>query len=277
MTIAISQGVSAEATIGSNTPTTLTAGINTGATGSSFLIVTCEYSASLTTVTDTFSNSYSLLTSQVTGSRLLSVYLCTNGSGGTAHKPTLTKSAGDVTACCFGEVTGGATTSLTDGTAGTALDSSSPFNATVTTTNPVDLVITAGSCDGASNPVTYTPGSGFTLHSTMSFTNGANSDSIGIMYQRVTSTGTYGGNFTTSSGTNTAVITFALKEFAGVNTTITPPVGSDTVSGNTPTVTSGINTVIQTFVARHGSGILEPDRRLVRPDKRIFLPYRKAA
>jgi hypothetical protein len=66
----------------------------------------------------------------------------------------------------------------------------------------------------------------------------------------------------------------------GVNAglTITPPVGSDTLTGNTPTVTKRTNTVLAPFVARHGGRVLEPDRRIHLPDRRIFLPtWRRAA
>src|SRR6185437_12296451 len=99
------------------------------------------YSPSVTAVTDNFSNSYSLVASQANGSTTTYVYLCTNGSGGSTHRPSITQSSGDLASVSFSEITGGATTSLLDGAASTVLDASSPFNVTVTTANAIDLVV----------------------------------------------------------------------------------------------------------------------------------------
>lgn len=67
------------------------------------------------------------------------------------------------------------------------------------------------------------------------------------------------------SGAATAAILTANFQQAVANTSVTPPVGTETVTGNTPTVTPATNTVIQTFVARRFS------------TRKIFLPSRKAA
>jgi hypothetical protein len=219
MTIAIAQGLAEEHTYGSNTPQATTGSLNTSATGSYFFVVIRAYSPSANTITDTYSNTWTLLGSQANGSTTTYVYKGASAGGGTAaggatHKITISKATGDTASMCFFEVTGAATSSVQDGTLASVLDSSSPFNQTITTTNATDLIIGIGASNSAANPTTYTPGTGFTLASTSSFTNGTNSDTIGVMSQRVTSTGTYGPNFTTSSGTNAAVLTFALKELA---------------------------------------------------------------
>jgi hypothetical protein len=219
MTIAIAQGLSEEHTFSSNTPTALTGSLNTAATGSYFVVVVRAYSPSANTITDTFSNTWTLLGSIANGSTTTYVYLGAASGGGPAaggstHRPTISKATGDTAAVSFFEVTGAASSSVQDGTLASVLDSSSPFNQTITTTNATDLVIGIGASNSAANPTTYTPGTGFTLASSSSFTNGTNVDTIGVMSQRVTSTGTYGPNFTTSSGTNAAVLTFALKESA---------------------------------------------------------------
>jgi len=219
MTIAIAQGLSEEHTYNSNVPLATTGSLNTSATGSYFVVVVRAYSPSANTITDTYSNTWTLLGSQANGSTTTYVYLGTSAAsgtaaGGTSHKVTVSKATGDTASVSFFEVTGAATSSVQDGTLVSNLDAASPFNQTITTTNATDLVIGIGASNSAANPTTYTPGTGFTLASTSSFTNGANSDTIGVMSQRVTSTGTYGPNFTTSSGTNAAVLTFALKESA---------------------------------------------------------------
>lgn len=217
MTIQIAQGLSEEKTFNSNVPTALTGSLNTSATGSYFFVVVRAYSPSANTITDTFSNTWTLLGSQANGSTTTYMYIGaasdgSPGAGGSTHRPTISKATGDVASVSFFEVTGAASSSVQDGTLASVLDSSSPFNQTITTTNATDLIIGIGASNSAANPTTYTPGTGFSLASSSSFTNGTNSDTIGVMSQRVTSTGTYGPNFTTSSGTNAAVLTFALKE-----------------------------------------------------------------
>ena len=220
MTIAIAQGFSEEDTFGSGIPLATTNSLNTSATGSYFIVVIRAYSPSANTITDNYSNTWSLLGSQANGSTTTYIYLGASagggtGAGGTGHKPTISKALGDTAAVCFFEITGAATSSVQDGTLVSNLDASSPFDQTITTTNATDLIIGIGASNSAANPTTYTPGAGFLLASTSSFTNGSNVDTVGVMYQRVTSTGTYGPNFTTSSCTNAAVLTFALKEAGG--------------------------------------------------------------
>ncbi len=76
---------------------------------------------------------------------------------------------------------------------------------------------------------------------------------------------------------------FYLSQFTGTGVSggglnIVPTIGSLTATGVAPTVTPAINTVLTPFVARHGSGMLIPDKRILVPQRKIFLPtYRKAA
>ena len=220
MTILLAQGLSEEHTFGSGTPLTLTGTINTSATGSYFYCGIRAYSPSANTITDTYANTWTLSGSQANGSTTTYVYkgAAANGSpgaGGTSHTVTISKATGDTAVATFFEVTGAATSSVEDGALVSNLDASSPFNQTVTTTNTIDLIIAICASNSSANPTTYTPGSGFSLASSSSFTNGTNVDTLAVMSQRVTSIGTYGPNFTTSSGTNAAVLTFALKEAGG--------------------------------------------------------------
>lgn len=130
---------------------------------------------------------------------------------------------------------------------------------------------------GGGRALSYTAGSGWTLPSTMSNSDGRAGMTGGIEYQN--NVGTGGATVTwTSSGANTGGAYILAIKPASVNTTVTPGAGSDTITGNQPTVTPATNTVVQTFTARHGSGVLEPDRRVIMPrDKKIFLPLRRAA
>jgi hypothetical protein len=220
---AISQGLAEEISYSSGVATSTTGSLTTAATGSTFLIVFRDYSPATTTVTDTKSNSYTQIGSTVTiGSTALSAWLCVNCTGGSGHKPTVTKSSGDLGVVSFSEITGTATASATDGTAGAGLDTSSPFDATVTTTNANDLIVGIGSGDGFTTTITYTPGAGFTLITAPSNSSGTNALSLGVMTRNPGATGTYGPNFTVSSGPNAGVITFALKELAGGGTVVNP-------------------------------------------------------
>ena len=95
-------------------------------------------------------------------------------------------------------------------------------------------------------------------------------------HKTISSAGTETPSFSWT-GTAGAVILTANIQQSVAGTTITPSAGGASTTGNTPTVTPAQNTVIQTFVARHGSPLLEPDRRLIVPQRKIFLPLRKAA
>jgi hypothetical protein len=217
MSGSILQGFSGEFSAVSGTPTAPSSGSISTTTGNHFVCVVVDYSPSVTAITDNFSNTYSQVGSTVTnGSVALSVWLCIAGTGGAGHKPSVTKTTGDALSFSFMEIAGSASASPLDGTVGAGLDSASPYNATVTTANATDLVITIGSSNGAATTVTYTPGTGFTLATGgVTYPTGTNVLSIGVMYQNVSATGTYGGNFTVSSGTACGVITFALKDAAG--------------------------------------------------------------
>jgi hypothetical protein len=243
---AIAQGFSEEKTLVSNTPTALNGSITT-TTGSTFVCAIRDYSAGISAVTDNFSNTYTQIGSTIAvGSNSLTVWICVNGTGGASHRPTITKTSGDLLSASFFEVTGIVTSSATDGTTGSGLDASSPFNATVTTANATDLVITIGASNGGAATITYTPGAGFTLAGGgTTYATGTNGLSIGVMSQHVVATGTYGGNFTQSSGTSAGVITFALKDAGAATATATPGVGAVTASGLAPTSNAFTNVRIR--------------------------------
>lgn len=212
---AIATGVAEEITLPSGTPTAIVGSINSSATGSTFVCAIRDYSAGITAVTDNKSNTYARLGSALTiSSNELDIWICYNGTGGSTHRPTITKSSGDLAAVSFFEITGCATASTLDVVGAAVVDSSSPFNVTVTTTNASDFVVTIGASTGSAATITTTPGAGFTNASVGNWVTGTNGLGIALMYQNVSSTGTYGGNFTQSSGTSAGVQTFALKQLA---------------------------------------------------------------
>lgn len=125
--------------------------------------------------------------------------------------------------------------------------------------------------------LTYGAGSGWTLPAGGVNQDGRTLMTGGILYQTNVGTGSVTASWTTTGANTGGAFVLAIKA-ASANATVTPGAGSNTVTGNQPTVTPATNTVVQTFTARHGSGVLEPDRRVIMPrEKRIFLPTRKAA
>lgn len=128
---------------------------------------------------------------------------------------------------------------------------------------------TFGTPTGFANPLTTSAGGTFTPPLF----------SADLVNASAGSTGTISSSVSDSDGKSLdwGAYTIALASGAATNTTITPPVGSDTITGNQPTVINGVNTVIQTFVARRESQLLMPDRRVQVPERKIFLPYRKAS
>ncbi len=112
-----------------------TTAVTTNATGSSFVIFTLIGSLGSPSVSDSFGNTYSLVgtTGSADGFTTVAVYLCTNGTGGAGHTATsATQPSNNVV--FFGEITGGALSSLVDQIASPQWndDTSSPFTSNTT-------------------------------------------------------------------------------------------------------------------------------------------------
>lgn len=137
--------------------------------------------------------------------------------------------------------------------------------------------------DGSGNPIDfsgttflYTPAAGDTLTLIYDKSSGNLTAKINGTTQETQNDTTYQAESSLAAGfliiaanTNGSII----RSFSGTGllsgVTITPPAGSETVTGNQPTVTPATNTVLTPFVARH--------RGIVIPERKIFLPARKAA
>lgn len=122
-----------------------TGAITSTASGSSFLIYfATTSSATISTVSDSKSNSYTSQASIVEtndGTKLW-VYKTENGTGGSSHTATVDLSSGGILWVALVEVTGGATSSIIDVSA-TAYNFNDPHDCAVTTTVADTLLIAA--------------------------------------------------------------------------------------------------------------------------------------
>lgn len=194
------------------TPNT-TAAITTTASGSSFFVtfVTGD-TTTVTSVTDSKSNSYSLLASIVhTGAALKTwVYYTENGTGGSSHTFTATTSGNNLQIAGI-EVTGTAASSIVDVSNNTYETGGTPFNCAVTTTVADTLILAFIMNDSASG--TFTINGGFTLGETA---NSAASVRAGWGYKAVAAAGAEDPAWTQSGGASAAAcITAAIKSGAG--------------------------------------------------------------
>lgn len=123
---------------------TTTTGVTTAASGSSFAIVTGEYNpgTSIAAPTDNKGNTYIAVFHVDSGtSYRATLWLCTNGVGGTGHTWTDhdTKPYGTLTAV---EIKGGALSALLDGYVGAATTGAGPWaSGSLTTTAANDLMV----------------------------------------------------------------------------------------------------------------------------------------
>lgn len=194
-----------------------TVGINTSASGSSFLIFIIDDAATSRVPSDNKGNtaSYvqvgSTLTNWLGFGIQLSIWLCTNGTGGTGHTATATVSPSADVEAYLVEVTGGATASLVDALSSAFWnnDAATPFTSNnVVTSNATDLLLAFTATD-ISTPETLTWGNGFTQ--VVADGNPAHFGG-GIAKQVVTSTGTYSSSFTSTSASNAATAVIAFKD-----------------------------------------------------------------
>lgn len=207
-------GASATPITGLGTSQT-TAGITTTASGSSFFVMFATGdSSTVTSVTDSKSNTYSLLTSVVDSNdgHKNWVYYTENGTGGSSHTFTVTTSGNNLNIFAF-EVTGGATSSIIDVSATVYNDGETPFDCSITTTVAETLAIAyahAGSGTGS-----WTANGGFTAGQSAQNAGAAFTDTWA--YKAVASAGTENPAWTYSealSGSKASRISFAIKPAA---------------------------------------------------------------
>lgn len=198
-----------------------TVGINTTASGSSFLVFIIDDAATSRVPSDNKGNTANYLQVGTTLTNWLgfginlSLWLCTNGTGGSGHTATATVSPSADVECFLVEVTGGATASLVD-TLSVAFwndDNTSPYTSNnLSTSNAIDLLIAFAGTD-ISTPETLTWGNSFTA---VTADGSPAHFGSGIAKRLVTSTGTYNSSFTSSSAIQAATAVIALKDGAAV-------------------------------------------------------------
>lgn len=214
-----------------STASVVTAG-GTTTTGSTFVVgFSFDPGATVSSVTDSKSNTYTQIGSVQTtsGGSKCALYRCENGTGGASHTATVNFSANAFSVAWLVEVTGAAAASF-DVTAQID-DTSSPFTVTTPTLNQAaECVICLASNDDGSSAV-YTSSNTTILgqnNNTASFWTSAISKLV------VASTSAVTPSWTLSAGTNLALIVATFKE-AGAGS-IVPSVGSVLTSGLAPTV-----------------------------------------
>lgn len=218
--MAANVGTHAVAASGASNSTT-TGAVTTTASGSSFVIAVCyPNSDTITSVTDSKSNVYSLIRQVADAGDGFKAawYLCENGVGGASHTGTVQISATNPKTVYFCEITGGALSSLTDQESG-VLDTSSPFDSSITTTNANDLILTFVVSNNATATITLSGG-----FATVDSENaGAVDFATNLGSRVVSSTGSYSPAATASAGGNAVVLTAGFKALAAATTTLAPP------------------------------------------------------
>jgi hypothetical protein len=130
MTIAI--GKFAHGFTQGGTSITTASGQNTNASGSSFFVavITDSTLPAVTGVTDTFGNSYTLISGSPTvGSSLrIDRYYCNNGTGGSNHQATVSYGSASYATAFFLEITGGASSLILDQSSEGTNTSTPPVN-----------------------------------------------------------------------------------------------------------------------------------------------------
>ena len=193
-------------------PTT-TGSITTTGSGSSFFVLFCSGSgATVTSVTDSKSNTYTLLGSSTNTNDGIKiwVYYAENGTGGASHTFTVDMSGNSLMVAGI-EVTGAATASIIDAS-NTAYDTGgTPFNCSVTST--VDDTLFLGFVLASTTTGTWTANGGFTLGETA--VNGTAAFRTAWAYKQVAGASANDPAWTSSNGVNDiAMVGCAVKPAA---------------------------------------------------------------
>jgi len=177
--------------------TLTTSAIATSATGSKFIISVVNNSGTIGTVTDSFSNTYTLKETASQFSLGTSIYICDTGcTGGSGHTATVTSTLANYSVALT-EVTGAASTGFDVGASGSNFSAgSTQAGAAVTTTNANDLVFSVIGFPGSGNAVTDS-GTGFSiLDSTFATSDNGQTTSSAVF----SSTGTYQDTYAVTGG-----------------------------------------------------------------------------
>lgn len=143
-----------------------TAALTTAASGSSiFVAIACHTASVITSITDSKSNTYTVVDSinEANDSRKLYVYKAENVTGGSSHTFTATFSAGGIRSFGVVEVLGAASSSILDGAAVTKYtNTAGPYDNAITTT-VADTLVIGWILTGQGTLGTYSVGGGFSI------------------------------------------------------------------------------------------------------------------
>ncbi len=155
--------VGARGTSTSNTVTT-TAGTSTGGAGTIFyLVVSFDPGVTISTVSDSKGNTYSIIGSVVSGGANIARYKCEGGSGGGSHTATVTFSGTAYPTLHLIEISDAAAVSPLDVSA-TGTDSATPYDSVSTgSLAQADEVVIASIEQNFGAPGNYSETTGFTV------------------------------------------------------------------------------------------------------------------
>jgi len=237
MTIAIGQHAKATSTAFGSSTTVTTSAVTTAATGSVFAILVNAKSKAVSSVTDSYSNTYTLKESGA-GFNTASIYICDGGNGGSGHTATVTMASADSFEFFFVEITGAASPSFDVGGQGGSTSSVTSFTgAAVTTTNANDLIISFAGMFGDAGALTDS-GTGFSIFDSSTVSGTA---TAGYSTAIKSSTGTYQDTYGIASSNFPAYASIALKQASAGGVSVSVPAGSLSLSGQVPTVSVTAN------------------------------------
>jgi hypothetical protein len=207
-----------------------TGAVNTSATGSGFIIACAAIqgsgSSTTWTVTDNFSNSYTQLAQDkyVSGGATYSFdrFYCANGGGGTGHIATATASNTPTAFVVLIELKNAALSSLYGASNATTypFSAASPYSSTLVLSPPATGIFLLGGLgvSGSATP-TITESTGFTVIGQENSASGGGT-AVAWAYRVITSSGTLGPNFSSTSGVEAYV---SVDSFLGPAGGLTAP------------------------------------------------------
>ena len=187
--------------------------VTTQTTGSTFVVWLASGSycpSTLRSLTDSLGNTYVQVGStQYSGAfgTYLNAYICINGTGGASHSVTVDVAARISDAeCYFLEIKGGGAFTF-DGSVQQGNVTNQPYSLSITTSAGNDIILSFAR-DGDASPYAVGSGSGFTALSNLS-------TDLSAVAQKISSTAaTHNANWTSTTGDNAVLMTFALKQAA---------------------------------------------------------------
>lgn len=221
MTASVIQGTKGRNTgVGSIASTAITT-----SAGSALIAAAIWDTGTFSSIVDSKSNTWTQIGLELTGlgggSNRARIYYSELDAAkvGASHTVTVAQTSTSAMTLVVIEVGGGTIPGIFDKQAGKT-DNLSPFasGATVTTTQAIELIVSALFGTSGSNPATHalaassTPTSGWAVTAAAEETNGVSFYTGGLANVRVTSTGTYEGSWTETGGADSAVWTATFKE-----------------------------------------------------------------